>query len=159
MHAALKGRAAFNYAFNTFSDTVYRVALHNSLNTHDAEDAVQDVFIKLIENDMSFKDAGHLKAWLIRATINRCRDIMRKEKRFAELDESIPAPEAPGNEIIELVKNLPVNYRNAIYLHYYEGYTAAEIGKILDAKTNTVLSWLARGREMLKAETGDFDDE
>ena len=64
------------------------------------------------------------------------------------------------DSVLEAVRALPENYRNAVYLHYSEGYTAKEIGKILDAKPNTVLSWLSRGRAMLKEEMiGGFDDE
>ena len=63
-------------------------------------------------------------------------------------------------DTLKAVKSLPENYRNTIYLHYYEGYTAKEIGRILDAKENTVLSWLSRGREALRKELdGGFDDE
>ena len=65
-----------------------------------------------------------------------------------------------SGSVLEAVKSLPENYRNTIYLHYDEGYSAKEIGKILDAKPNTVLSWLSRGRAILKEEMiGGFDDE
>ena len=67
-----------------------------------------------------------------------------------ELDENIPAPES-GNDgsVLDAVRTLPENYRNAVYLHYYEGYTAAEVGRMLGAPTNTVLSWLRRARAQL----------
>ena len=98
-----------------------------------------------------FESEDHLKAWLLRVAINRCRDITRAARqKDTELDENIPAPES-GNDgsVLDAVRTLPENYRNAVYLHYYEGYTAAEVGRMLGAPTNTVLSWLRRARAQL----------
>lgn len=155
------GKDAFPYAFSQFTDTVYRVAVHNTANTADAEDVTQTVFVKLLESDKVFRGTEHLKAWLIRVTINQCRDELRKNSKIVLCDSPLPKNAAEeGNSVLEAVKTLPENYRNAVYLHYYEGYTAKEIGKILDAKPNTVLSWLSRGRAILKEEMiGGFDDE
>lgn len=161
MTVFIKGKDAFSFAFKQFTDTVYRVALHNTSNSSDAEDATQEVFIKLLETNKAFRDGEHLKAWLIRVTVNLCRDKMKKSSRETLVENVIPL--ASGEEktdVLEAVRALPENYRNTIYLHYYEGYTAKEIGKILDAKENTVLSWLSRGREALRKELdGGFDDE
>ena len=77
-----------------------------------------------------------------------------------EGERPLPAPAEEPSSVLEEVRALPEPYRNAIYLHYFEGYTAAEIGSILGAKRNTVLSWLARGRQALRARMiGGFDDE
>ena len=161
MTVFIRGKDAFSYAFKQFTDTVYRVALHNTVNSSDAEDVVQEVFIKLLESNKAFSDGEHLKAWLIRVTVNLCRDKLRKSNRETLVENAFAlktGEEKP--DVIEAVKSLPENYRNTIYLHYYEGYTAKEIGKILDAKENTVLSWLSRGREALRKELdGGFDDE
>lgn len=161
MTVFIKGKDAFSFAFRQFTDTVYRIALHNTVNFSDAEDVTQEVFIRLLETNKAFRDSEHLKAWLIRVTINLCRDKMRKSSRETLVENVIfnESSEAKA-DIIQAVKALPENYRNTIYLHYYEGYTAKEIGKILDAKENTVLSWLSRGREALRKELdGGFDDE
>ena len=82
----------------------------------------------------------------------RCRDLTRAaHQKDTELDENLPAPDAfPDGSVMDAVRALPENYRNAIYLHYYEGYTAAEIGRMLGAPANTVLSWLRRGRAQLQ---------
>ena len=127
----------------------------------EAEDVVQDVFEKLLRYEGRFESEEHLKAWLLRAALNSCRDITRAARqKDTELDENIPAPES-GNDgsVLDAVRTLPENYRNAIYLHYYEGYTAAEIGRMLGAPSNTVLSWLRRARAqlhtMLKEEIED----
>ena len=161
MTVFIRGKDAFSFAFKQFTDTVYRVALHNTVNSSDAEDVVQEVFIKLLESGKTFRDDEHLKAWLIRVTVNLCRDKLRKSGREMLVENALSfktGEERP--DVIEAVKSLPENYRNTIYLHYYEGYTAKEIGKILDAKENTILSWLSRGREALRKELdGGFDDE
>lgn len=155
------GKDAFSFAFTQYTDTVYRVAVHNTRCKSDAEDITQEVFVKLLESSKKFKDGEHLKAWLIRVTINECRTLMRKYSRETEQSAEIAdCAVYDGDSVLEAVKALPENYRNAIYLHYYEGYTAKEIGKILDSKENTVLSWLSRGRAALRKEMiGGFEDE
>lgn len=161
MTVFIKGKDAFSFAFKQFTDTVYRVALHNTANFSDAEDVTQEVFVKLLETNKAFRDSEHLKAWLIRVTINLCRDKMKKSSRETLVENVFPnKPNEDKSEVLEAVKALPEKYRNAIYLYYYEGYTAKEIGKILDAKESTVLSWLSRGRDVLRKELdGGFDDE
>ncbi|MBQ2759617.1 MAG: RNA polymerase sigma factor [Clostridia bacterium] len=161
MTVFIKGKDAFSFAFKQFTDTVYRIALHNTSNFSDAEDVTQEVFVKLLETNKAFRDSEHIKAWLIRVTINLCRDKMKKTSRETLVDNVLPLKtneEKP--DVLEAVKALSENYRNTIYLHYYEGYTAKEIGKILGAKESTVLSWLSRGRDALRKELdGGFDDE
>ena len=161
MTVFVKGKDAFSFAFKQFTDTVYRIALHNTSNFSDAEDVTQEVFIKLLESNKAFRDSEHLKAWLIRVTINLCRDKMKKLSRETLVENVLPYNRGEEKtDVLEAVKALPEKYRNAVYLHYYEGYTAKEIGKILDAKENTVLSWLSRGRDALRKELdGGFDDE
>ena len=132
----------FALAVQRYSDTVFRAAMHNCSCTADAEDVVQDVFEKLLRYEGRFESEEHLKAWLLRVAINRCRDITRAARqKDTELDENIPAPES-GNDgsVLDAVRTLPENY---------EGYTAAEVGRMLGAPTNTVLSWLRRARAQL----------
>ena len=161
MTVFIKGKDAFSFAFKQYTDTVYRVALHNTVNFSDAEDVTQEVFIKLLETNKAFRDSEHLKAWLIRVTVNLCRDKMKRMSRETLVEDVVyKNSDEAETDILKEVKSLPENYRNTIYLHYYEGYTAKEIGRILDAKENTVLSWLSRGREALRKELdGGFDDE
>ena len=141
---------AFRLAVEKYSDTVYRAAVHHCSTTTDAEDVVQDVFEKLLRYRGAFSSEEHLKAWLLRVTINRCHDLTRASyQKDTELDETIPAPAQADGSVLDAVRALPDNYRDAIYLHYYEGYTAAEIGRLLGAPANTVLSWLRRGRGLL----------
>lgn len=161
MMGQLKKNEVFALAVQRYSDTVYRAAVHNSRCTADAEDVVQDVFEKLLHYTGTFESEEHLKAWLLRVAINRCRDLTRAaHQKNTELDENMPGPDPfEDGSVLDAVRALPENYRNAIYLHYYEGYTAAEIGRMLGAPANTVLSWLRRARAqlhtMLKEEIED----
>lgn len=146
----LDKKNVFALAVEGYSDTVYRAAMHNCSRAADAEDVVQDVFEKLLRYPGNFESEEHLKAWLLRVTINRCHDLTRASyQKDTELDETIPAPAQADGSVLDAVRALPDNYRDAIYLHYYEGYTAAEIGRLLGAPANTVLSWLRRGRGLL----------
>ena len=154
----LSKEEVFARAVQRYSDTVFRAALHNCSCTADAEDVVQDVFEKLLQYKGRFESEEHLKAWLLRVAINRCHDLTRAAcQKNTELDENLPAPDS--FEDGSVLDALPEHFRNAVYLHYYEGYTAAEIGRMLGAPTNTVLSWLRRARAqlhtMLKEEIED----
>lgn len=142
---------AFDLAVERYADTIYRVAMHAAPRKDDAEDVVQDTYEKLLHCKTPFQSEEHLKAWLIRVTINRCHDLARAAaNRNVPLDESLPGPTfEEGGTLLDAVRSLPMNYRNAIYLHYYEGYTAAEVGSLLGAPANTVLTWLSRGRAKL----------
>ena len=146
----LDKKNVFALAVERYSDTVYRAAMNNCSRAADAEDVVQDVYEKLLRYPGNFESEEHLKAWLLRVTINRCHDLTRASyQKDTELDETIPAPAQADGSVLDAVRALPDNYRDAIYLHYYEGYTAAEIGRLLGAPANTVLSWLRRGRGLL----------
>ena len=157
----LSKEEVFALAVQRYSDTVFRAALHNCSCTADAEDVVQDVFEKLLQYKGRFESEEHLKAWLLRVAINRCHDLTRAAcQKNTELDENLPAPDSfADGSVLDAVRALPEHFRNAVYLHYYEGYTAAEIGRMLGAPSNTVLSWLRRARAqlhtMLKEEIED----
>ncbi len=139
-----------------YSPMLLRLACTRLGSTADAEDAVQEVFLQLLSSPMAFRDAGHEKAWLIRATLHRASDIRRRaERKNIPLDEAYQVP-APGpadpdqDSTLEAVRSLPEKYSAVLYLHYYEGYTAKEIGKLLGLPAATVGTRLARGREKLR---------
>lgn len=150
----------FSRVLEAHAVTVWRVALHNAPTRADAEDVTQEVFEKLLSCRKEFQSDEHLKAWLIRVTINRCKSLHRGLRPLAgRVPDTYPAPEEGDSTVLDAVRALPGKYRNAIYLHYYEGYTAEEIGGILGTSRNTVLSWLSRGRAILKKQMiGGFDD-
>jgi len=141
----------FNAAVDRYADTVYRIAYQNMQNAADAEDITQDVFVKCLEH-RDFNDEQHLKAWLIRVTINRCRDAHKSfwRRYKTTLTDDITAIDAECQHVFDELAKLPPKQRNVLYLHCYEGYTIAEIAKILHANANTVGSWLNRAKKCLR---------
>jgi RNA polymerase sigma-70 factor (ECF subfamily) len=142
----------FRRAVETYADMVFRIAFQNVQNTADAEDAVQDVFLRLLKA-APFRDEEHLKAWLIRVTVNRCRSHWRTAwvRHTVPLDEACAALPAEDRSLWEELWSLPQKYRNVLYLHYYEGYTAPEIAALLKLPLNTVYTHLRRGKQALKS--------
>lgn len=135
-----------------YADMLMRIAFQNTKNLTDAEDVVQDIYLKLIKTDKAFASEEHLKAWLIRVTINRCRDLFRMSwfKRTVALTEemSFVAPEEV--KVLEEIFLLDKLDRNIVYLHYYEGYAIHEIADLLGKNKNTIGSRLRRARGKLK---------
>lgn len=143
-----------------YSGMVLRIALHNVGSRTDAEDIAQEVFLKRITARRAFVSPEHEKAWMIRVTVNQCRDFLKSAQRRTVPLPADPPDEARDFEVMEAVLCLPVPYRNVIYLHYYEGLSVREISHILRRRENTVSSWLHRARAALKdLLTGGFDNE
>ena len=143
---------------------LYRVAFANMHNRADAEDVMQESLLKLYTEAKDFESADHEKHWLLRVAANECKKLLRSpwRRRTDPLDEAAEAAafDRPAqSELFRQVMALPPKYRAAIYLHYYEGYTAAETGEILGVPTTTVHTRLARGRAKLKALIGGMDYE
>ena len=137
---------------NEYSKMIFQIAFQNTFIKSVAEDITQEVLIKVWKNIKHIKDDNHLKAWLIRVTINACKDSNRKyDKKEVPLEETeIEYFDKETSEIFEELKKLkPIN-RNIIYLYYYEGYTIKEISKILKMNANTVSTNLKRARKELK---------
>ena len=135
-----------------YSPMLLRLACTRLDSTADAEDAVQEVFLQLLSAPVAFRDAGHEKAWLIRATLHRAGDIRRRaEKRNVPLEAAASsAAPAEDGDLLRAVQALPEKYSAVIHLHYYEGYSIREIGKLLGLPAATVGTRLARGRERLR---------
>ena len=111
-----------------------------------------------------FKDEEHEKAWFIRVTINKCKDLLKSffRNRTVSLDDIVEKPEAiPSDyrEVLEAVLSLPQKYRNVVYLHYYEGYSAPQISHILGKNVNTVYTLLTRSKKMLREKLGGDEYE
>ena len=151
------------YLANTYADAILRLSYTYLKNTHDAQDICQTVFVKLLAEPRDFESPAHERAYILRMAANACKDILKRpwRKRTCGLDTAmeVPAPEAADGSLLAAVNALPANYRSAIYLYYYEGYQAAEIGQILGAPTATIHTWLARGRARLKTMLGGTDYE
>ena len=135
-----------------YADMIYRIAYQKVLNRYDAEDIVQDVFVKLLSNKSYFRDEEHMKAWLIRVTINLCINYnksLARQKTVSVEQLDIPFTQQETGVLEELYL-LPEDERNILYLYYYEGYKIREIAKILRQKQNTINSKLTRARNKLK---------
>ena len=141
-----------SHLVETYSSMLLRLDCTRLDNPADAEDVVQEVFLKLLTARPAFRDAEHEKAWLIRTTLHRAADLRKAAaRRNVPLEGALlaSAPE-PENQLLAAVRALPEKYGAVIHLHYYEGYSLKEIGKLLGLPTATVGTRLARGRERLR---------
>ena len=150
----------------THSDTVLRVCSLYFHGRPERDDAYQETFLKYAQSEKEFADSEHVKAWLIRVAKNVCVDMLKRAESktilMDEFDDTAKVSWAAGNsenpggggsaadDLNEALQQLDDNYRIALYLKYYEGYTAAEIAELMDMPENTVYTNLARGREKLK---------
>ena len=139
---------------NTYADLILRVSYQYLKQTCDAEDICQSVFLKYITHKMSFDSMEHEKAWIIRTTINACKDHVKGAffRRTVALDdaEGIAAPAVPDSWLLDMMKALPEKYRISLYLYYYEGYSAREIGQFMKVSERAVTQYLSRGRSKLR---------
>ena len=140
-----------------YSDMILRIAYQHTGNMHDAEDIAQEIFISLVDKKIDSFDSEHLKAYIIRATVNKCHSFHRAQKgaKVVYLDEvykngNEPVFTVAERSVLGEVRSLPPRYRNVIYLYYYEGCSVDEIADILKTKTGTITSRLKRAREKLK---------
>ena len=153
-----------NRAIDRYADLVRRVCMIHLKNHTDTEDIFQTVFLKYVTGTTEFKSEEHEKAWFIRVTINACKDLLRSffRSRTVSLDDLLEQPDQvpeDHREVLEAVLALPDKYRDVVYLHYYEGYTAPEIGTILHKNPNTVYTLLTRARDELRKMLGGEDFE
>ena len=148
-------------AVEQYADTVRRICLVHLKNYADTEDIFQTVFVKYLLHTAPFASPEHEKAWIIRVTINACRDLLRSvfRRRTVSLEEvaELPAPPEEHRAVLQAVQGLPGAYRDVVYLHYYEGYTAPEIARILGKNVNTVYTRLTRARGLLREALGGDD--
>lgn len=147
----------------TYADAILRLSYTYLKNTHDAQDICQMVFVKLLTEPRDFESAEHERAYILRMAANACKDLLKSpwRKRTCDLEAcaELPAPEDGDGTVLAAVNQLPAHYRAVIYLFYYEGYQAAEIGQILGIPTATVHTRLARGRAKLKDILGGYGYE
>ena len=133
-------------------DKLYRAAIAIIGGKAEAEDIVQDVFLKLFEKHPNFESTEHETAWLIRVTVNLCKSRLRSHwwKKTVPLLDSYPAKTNEKQSLMETVLSLPAKYRIVVHLFYYEGYSTKEIAGIMGRKESTVREQLTRARRMLK---------
>ena len=155
----MRSEVDINRALHRYADTVRRICFIHLKNRQGVEDIFQEVFLKYALHNGDFDSCEHEKAWLIRVTANACKDLLKSffSRKVVSLEDSEIAEMSICEDdkyVFEAVFSLPKKFRNVVYLHYYEGYKAAEIAKILNTKENTVYSWLSRARALLKARLG-----
>lgn len=141
-----------NRIVRTYSNSLLKTAFAILKSTADAEDAVQEVFLKLISKQPKFNDSEHEKAWLLRVTINISKNMLKSSSRnnLPLTEETIFSDEK--SELLAVVMSLPERYRTVIHLYYYEGYSIKETAAILNLPKATVGTRLARARKLLKGE-------
>ena len=148
----------FTLIYDRNVDTVYRVCYSFMKNKSDAEDMTQEAFLKLLSADMQFENTRHEKAWLIVTASNLCKDTLKKWWRKTEnIDDhtELMGPDRSANaEVMEALMSLNKDYKTAVYMYYYEGYSTAEIAVHLNCPETTVRSRLSRARKQLKVLLG-----
>ena len=145
-----------------YADVVFRISIVLLKNRADACDAVQEIFMRLMQDDTVFSSDEHAKAWLITVARNYCRDQLRQFWKARRTDEDVYQYMDQGENIVwqneseetaalrEALFTLPEKYREILYLHYYEGYRLEEIAAMTGKNASTLRSRLSRARQMLK---------
>ena len=155
----MRNEQEVNRAIERYSDTIRRLCMVHLKNHADTEDIFQTVFLKYVLSSVSFESEEHEKAWFIRVTINACKDLLKSffRTRTVPLEEVLEQPELlppDHREVLEAVLSLPAKYREVVYLHYYEDYTAPQISRILGKNVNTVYTLLTRSKQLLRERLG-----
>ncbi|GFI61431.1 ECF RNA polymerase sigma factor SigW [Clostridiales bacterium] len=155
----MRSEQEVNRAIELYSDTIRRICMIYLKSYTDTEDIFQTVFLKYVLSSVSFESEEHEKAWIIRVTINACKDLLKSffRSRTVSLDEIIEQPSElslDNIEVLEAVFSLPQKYRAAVYLYYFEEYTAPQISQILGKNVNTIYTLLTRSRQTLREKLG-----
>ena len=156
-------QAVFCDLARRYKDMIFRIALNYFGNTFDAEDMVQEALMKLYTADPAFESEEHAKHWLIRVTLNLCKNTVRSpwRRRTVSLEDasdlvSFDKPEQ--SELFQSVMGLPEKYRTVLYLFYYEDLPVREVAELLRITESAVTTRLSRARQMLKSELMEAAD-
>lgn len=160
----MRSEQEVNRAVEQYADMVRRLCMIHLKNHADTEDIFQTVFLKYALSSVLFESAEHEKAWILRVTVNACKDLLKSffRSRTVSLDDIMEQPAVmpqDHREVLEAVLSLPAKYKDAVYLYYYEGYTAPEISRILGKNVNTVYTILNRSKQLLREKLGGEEDE
>jgi RNA polymerase sigma-70 factor, ECF subfamily len=162
MEIAFSADDQFREVLSTYSNMVYRLALSRTKNVSDAEDILQEVFLRLVNKRPEFTSEEHRKAWLIRVTVNCSNKLITSAwfRRTTPLKEELKFETKEKSDVYYAVLELPLKYRTVIHLFYYEDLSIAQISHILSMKESTIKSQLLRARHLLKIKLkGEFDHE
>jgi len=148
-----------------YGDMIRRICFLYFNNRADVEDVFQEVFLQYFLSKKTFEDEEHKKAWLCRVTFNKCKDLTksfwRRKMVSLEGDDNITSVDIPYDSVeqsavLHAVMKLPADYKNVIYMHYYEGFTIPEIAEVMGKNVNTIYSKLRRAKGKLKKELGEI---
>ena len=157
----MRSEREYGAAVERYLDMVYRIALNWFGSVQDAEDAAQEVMLRLWKAESVPSDEDHLRHWLVRVTINVCKDLSHSLRGLCPVPLSeVPEPfaEQPEDQgVLVEVMALPKKYRVPLYLFHYEGYSVREIAGLLRMNPSTVRTRLARARELLKKQLEEGD--
>lgn len=144
------------------SNMIYKICFVYLKNKFDAEDAFQELAIKIMEVAPHFQSDEHEKAWLIRVSTNHCKNILKSnrfKKHLSLRDDIVFGDTMSEDNTLEQILELSLQYRNVLYLYYYEGYSTKEIASLLKRRDATIRTWLKRAREQLKDVIGgDYNE-
>ena len=151
----MRSEQEVNRAIELYSDTVRRLCMIRLKNYDDTQDIFQNVFLKYALSSVQFESGEHEKAWFIRVTINACKDWFKDffRNHTVPLDELLEKNAEEKDDfsyVLEAVLSLPQKNRDVVYLHFYEGYTAPQIAKILNKNVNTIYTLITRSKELLR---------
>lgn len=146
-------------AIEQYSDMVRRLCMIHLKNYHDTQDIFQTVFLKYALSSVTFESKQHEKAWFIRVTINACKDLLKNFFRthvipIDEVSKQLFELSSDNIDVLNAVRSLPPKYKDVVYLHYYEGYTAPEMANILHKNVNTIYTYLTRSKKILYEKLG-----
>ena len=141
--------------YERYKDNIFAIGFNYFKNSIDADDVVQETFLKLARSGKDFENEEHLRNWLIRVAVNECERVslsswIKKKVSLEEYSGQIDFETQEESRVFTAVMSLPKKYRQVIHLYYYEDYCTAEIADILGISRTAVTTRLLRGREKLK---------
>ncbi|MDO5291764.1 MAG: RNA polymerase sigma factor [bacterium] len=155
----LRTDVGFAKDYEAYVDLIFHICISYMKNKHDAEDIVQETFVRYIKSEKEFENEEHKKAWLIVTATNLCKDQLKhwwkKRTTYEEYQENTDGVSI--DTTLMAVMELPDKYKTAVYLYYYQGYDSAEIASMLHKPNSTVRSYLSKARKLLKEKLGGDD--
>ncbi len=148
-----------------YRDRVFAVGFNYFRNSMDADDVVQETFLKLLRSNKDFESEEHLRNWIMKVAVNECKRVtlsswFKRRESLEEYADKLTFEEVGDRDLFENVMRLPKNYRQVTHLFYYEGYSVKEIAGILGIRETTVTTRLSRARKKLKDQLkGEWEDE
>ena len=152
-HSSARPADAIETVIRTYGNTLYRLCFVMLGSESDAEDAVQEAFIRYLQKAPQFNDPDHEKAWLITVATNQCRDILRFRKRHPQIDSEYLqelTTSSSDSGILEALMTLPEKFRIVLTLYYVEEYRVEEIARIIGKTPSAVKMRLQKGRKLLE---------